>query len=99
MSLVSINSFITFCKSQKGRVLDTVGGRAKFELSAVDNDAFYYTLVSTGKIRKQGTKYIERILNRYAEIKSLSPKDYLDISVNASYILALIKLYNERNSK
>lgn len=99
MSPIGINSFLAFCKSREGKVLDTVGGRAEFELSSVAYEAFYYTPTSTGKIRKQAIKYIERILERYEETKSLSPKDYLDITLNASYILALIKLYGERNSK
>jgi hypothetical protein len=78
-----------------GQKLDTVGGKSKFILDSISDDAFYYQ-VSTNNKRKQGIKYVKRVLERYSEKPSLSPGFYTDITMNGSYVLALVKLYVKR---
>ena len=92
MSLIDINEFVAFCKKFEGQTLTTIGGKSKFILESVTDKAFYYT-VSTDKSRKQDIRYVKRILERYAKINSLNPGHYANITMNASYVLALVKIF------
>ena len=84
---------MTFCKTLEGQTLSTVGGKAQFKLSLVEDEGIYYTLKSTGKERSVSKRHVERVLSRYIATDSLKNQDYVEISLNSSYILALIKLY------
>lgn len=95
MNTIDFNSFMTFCKGLEGQTLPTVGKRAQFVLSLVENDCLHYIVESTGKYRYARSPYLENVLNRHARTRSLRPCDYRDITVNASYTLSLIKLYLE----
>jgi hypothetical protein len=83
---------VAFCKTRVGRELDTIGGKSKFVLHKVTDRAFYYQ-VSQNDIRKQNIRYVERVLEQYAKIQSLNPGHYSNITPNASFILALIQIY------
>lgn len=91
--MIGFHSFVFFCKGLVGKILPTADGRAKFKLTLVQNGCLSYTPLSTRKIRHDDKNCIERVLAHYAASKSLRPKDYTNITVNASYILTLIKLY------
>ncbi len=99
MSAIDFSSFIAFCRSLEGQTLPTIGGRAQFVLSSVRSDGLYYTVLSTLKVRKAGSPYIEDVLNQYQMTHSLRPVDYRQITLNASYTLSLIKLYLEQQPK
>jgi hypothetical protein len=92
MNPIDLNTFITFCKSIVGSELDTVGGRPKFILKNITDHAFYYQ-VSSSKVLKQNIRYVKRVLEQYANLESLNPGHYSNITPNGSYILALIQLY------
>jgi hypothetical protein len=47
-------------------------------------------LVSSGFAQSDGRKAAERFLTRYNEIGSLRPRDYADVSRNASSIIGLL---------
>lgn len=91
--MINIDSFIEFCKPLVGSKFKTVGGRAWFILSCAAYNKLCYTPVSTGKLREHTRRRIEMVLNRYNKTKSLKTTDYNDISRNASFVLALIRLY------
>ncbi len=95
MSTINFNSFMTFCKTLEGHTLPTMGGRSEFVLLSVESDCLHY-LPSTNKERHSKRKWIERVLNHYAMTNSLRPGDYVDVTTNASYTLALIDLYLKR---
>jgi len=96
---MDFNSFITFCKGLEGLTLPTIGGKAHFVLSSVEHDRLHYIVESTGKIRHSTRPWIEAVLDHHKKTKSFRPKDYQDITFNASYTLALIKLYLEHQPK
>jgi len=62
-------------------------------LFSVDDVGFHYIPESTGKARIQENRYIERVIERYNEKRSLSPGGYNDLTVNASYLLAVIEKF------
>jgi hypothetical protein len=94
MTAIDIDSFVTFCQTRVGQELETTPGKSPFKLSKISEKAFYYE-VSPNKVRKQAKRYIDRVLQRYAQIHSLNPGHYADITPNGTYILALVKLYEE----
>jgi len=91
--MIDIDSFIEFCKSLVGSTIKTAGGRAKFTLSSAQYNKLCYTVLSTGKTRPHTRRRIEMVLDRYDKTKSFRQVDYLGITVNAPYVLALIRLY------
>jgi hypothetical protein len=93
MSAIPYSSFMNFCKVLQGQTLTTAGGLAQFTLSSVQDNQLEYIVQSTGKTRRSRQEWIKKILNHYAITQSLRPVDYVDVTVNASYILTLMKLY------
>jgi hypothetical protein len=90
---------MVFCKGKQKQSLSTIGGKSSFELSSVEENERLVFTVSTRKQRSSGRNYIQKVLDHYAMTGSLEPGDYISITMNASYILRLIKLYLENQSK
>ncbi len=99
MGTIDINSFMSFCKKFEGQRFNTIGGRAEFILVSAQDNYLVYTPVSQLGTRHHTRRRIERVLYRYAQTKSLRPKDYHGITFNASYVLRLIKLYQDLQPK
>jgi hypothetical protein len=97
MNPIDFDSFVAFCKTLVGRELDTPGGKSKFTLQNITDRAYYYK-VPDGKVLKQNLRYVKRVLEQYANLKSLNPGHYANITPNGSYILALIQLYEKSDS-
>lgn len=95
MNIIDIVSFKTFCSRLQGQEFSTIGGRAKFILESVQDRGFTYLPKSTGISRYQGVSWVERILNQFALTNSFNPSEY-DFTRNASYVLALIKRFQEK---
>ena len=98
MDLIDLDSFVAFCKTLVGKELEAVGGKAKFTLQNITDHAYYYQ-VPAGKVMKQNIRYVKRVLEQYANLKSLNPGHYGNITPNGSYILALIQLYEQFESR
>src|ERR1035437_4003131 len=98
MAEIDLESFKAFCKKHVGQNLTTIGGKAQFSLNDVSDKAFRYQ-ISKNAERKQAVRYVGRILERYAKTGSINPGHYADISPNAIYVLALIKLFEEEPNK
>jgi hypothetical protein len=60
---------------------------------SVTKAGFEYISEYSGKPRMQQWKYVERVLKRYNEKRSLHPSAYTDLTRNASYILAVVRAY------
>jgi hypothetical protein len=75
-----------------------IGGKSKFTLQRITNHAFHYR-ASTGNLVKQNFRYVERVLEQYANLKSFNPGHYANITHNGPYILALIQLYDLESQK
>lgn len=72
-----------------GRRIRTFHDQKEFGIH-VCKDGVTYTPTSTGKPRPHEKRRIRAIWSRFKKMKSLKKKDYEDLSVNASYTLALI---------
>ncbi len=96
MNPIELNLFVAFCKTFIGQELTIIGGKSKFTLQNISENDFYYR-VSPDNIRKQHIRYVKRVLDQYAKIQSINPGHYANITQNAAYTLALIKLYEKQN--
>ena len=85
-----------FVKTIDGELLTTSARKKQVQVQVVENDLFF-TPISSGKLRKESSENIARVVERYNEIKSLQPKDYHDITFNSVYILRLIEMYLKTN--
>lgn len=92
MKPLTLDALKTFGAGLNGKTLVTRFRKRRFSLS-VSDQGFEYTPEQSGKPRMQQWKWIERILKRYNQKPSLHPADYNDLTVNASYILPIIRAY------
>ena len=89
---VDANSFLEFVRTLEGETLYTKARSVPFVVQVI-GDVIYYTPLSSQRPRPHKREYTERMLERFAEINSLRPMDYHDLTVNASYTLTLLDLY------
>jgi hypothetical protein len=97
MRTIELDALRAFAKTLEGQTLTTRAQRKPFQVR-VAKTGLEYTPASTGKPRPQGYRFVQRFLDRYAETGSLHPGDYHDISVNASYLTALIERFVQGRS-
>ncbi len=87
-----LRDFMRFVRTQDRQTLKTLAREKPFDVRVV-RGGLEYTPHSTGKARFQEDRFIQRVAERFVDLKSFQPGDYQDISVNASYVLALIRRY------
>lgn len=89
---VVFDDFRTYANRLDGQTLVTRSRGQHFTVR-VTPEGLEYTPGSTGKRRKQAWHFAERFLDTYNEKRSMHPVDYRDISINASYFLAVLGGY------
>jgi hypothetical protein len=97
MSVIGASSFLTFCKGLEGQKLATLTKQTTFHLDLVKEDGLYWTVDSTKRPRYSKKHWIIRYLDYYSQTGSLCVSEYCKNikGTEASYILPLIKLYQE----
>jgi hypothetical protein len=89
---IATEALVRFARTLEGQELTTnirglpftarvVGGRLEF------------TPASTGKTRPESLASLDHVLRQFADTESTRPGDYLQLTVNASYVLTLIAMY------
>lgn len=91
---IDFTKFMAFCKELEGKTLTTLTHKAKFDLVEVDSTTLWF-LPKKGSQSRRKTKGKETllILTRFAARESYKPFDYIDLTINASYMLKLIWLF------
>ena len=97
MKTVELDSLRAFARTLEGQTLTTRAQKKPF-LIRVRETGLEYTPLSTGEPRLEPDKFVQRFLARYAETGSLRLAEYQNISVNASYLTALIERFGQRGS-
>lgn len=88
-NVVTYDQLVALAKAREGEVLKTV--REKEFTVGVFRDCPFFTPVSSGPGRSDGRKAAERFLDRLDETGSIMPRDYSDVTRNASYFVALLQ--------
>jgi hypothetical protein len=94
---VSPAALLAYAKTLEGQGLETIYRRSPFTVEAERDNLVFIN--SKGKRRSHGGKFLQRVCDHFAETNSLHPVAYRDMTVNASYTLALIKRYLEAQSQ
>jgi hypothetical protein len=88
---VTPEELIEFVRTHDGMQLETQQQKRPFTVH-VAGDSIEY-MPQTGKLRPHELKYLQRVCDEFSRINSFRPVDYNDITMNASYTLALIRAY------
>ena len=91
MPHVTPDELIAFVRSRGQLELHTLLQKHPFT-ARLAGDGFEY-LPQTGTPRSHGREYLARVCEKFSRTNSFSPGDYHDITMNASYTLALIQAY------
>jgi len=89
---VSVQGLRAFAEGLGRITIETPARHLQFEFWAND-EGFHYVPASTDRQRNQAYKHVQNVVARYNEKRSLRPGDYPDLTVNGSYILAIIGRY------
>ncbi len=92
MRKIDFKAFKNHVKSLSGKTFQT-GQQKKNFIVQFKKHKIHYIPKTTGKPRPHEDIYLKRVVDRFNETNSLMPKDYVDITLNASYTVALIEQY------
>lgn len=92
MQHLSTTNLLQFVSTLKDEVLKTSGGRAKFTVSVTDKGLTVVPL-SSGIPRPIELRRIGKVCDQYILMGSNKAGDYHSMSFDASYLLALIRLF------
>jgi hypothetical protein len=87
---MTYDDLVALAHRHESEVLRTVTGRA-FTVGVASTGEIFFTPASSGWGQTEGRKGHERFVERYSQTGSLRPRDYADVSRNASYLIGLLK--------
>lgn len=92
----SVDQLIAYAATLSNKSLKAVGNSADFTVVAHPEE-LHFTL-RNGKVRKAPRRDIENVLRQYNEIRSFVTTGYKKNTHNAVYLLALIRMYQSRDT-
>jgi len=92
--MIQINSgeLLEFVRTKGSLSLETDKQRRRFTVR-LNRDELEITVGSTGNVRTHERKWLQRVCERFSQTNSYHPTDYSELTVNASYTLAIIRAY------
>jgi hypothetical protein len=91
---LTYDGLIALVRQFDGQSLKTVSGRP-FTAGVSHTGEIFFTPASSGWGQTEGRKGHQRFVERFNEIGSLQPRDYSDVSRNASYLIGLLMVAEE----
>jgi len=88
---IASNDFLSFCQSLEGQQIPSRAGRTRFLVRLADNGLVF--ILPSGASRLESLRKVDIVLDRFDQTESFTTTDYLDYTVNVSYMLTLIDLY------
>ena len=88
--MITYDALIRFAKTLEGQTLETSAQHKRFTVEVGQNKLVF--ILASGSERPNSKPYTERVLERYNATQSLKPGDYLDLTVNASYLTRLLEM-------
>ena len=92
MQAPTAKELLRFASTLEGEALATRARRAAFSICVVP-EGLQITPASSGTPRFVGREKIQSVLDEYIRLGSIRPTDYLTVTFDSSYLLALISLY------
>ena len=94
MHTLTAKELLRFASTLEGETLATGARRAAFSISVLP-EGLEITPASSGAPRVVQKNKIQSVLDEYARSGSIRPTDYLTVTFDSSYLLALISLYTD----
>jgi hypothetical protein len=91
----TVDELLAFARTLKGKQLQTLHRRKPFKVAIISGAL--EIIASTGTPRATDRGHIGDLLARLKKTGSFQPGRYIDVTFNASYILALVKLWQEHH--
>lgn len=88
--LPSAQTLLTYARELRGAVLETLTRKTSFRIEVIGSD-LEFTPSTSRAARRERQATLTKVLERFGDINSYQMSDYQDLSFNASYILALVK--------
>jgi hypothetical protein len=85
---LTYEALLDLARRYEGATLETVTGK-RFRIG-VYMDGPYFIPESSGRGQSDGRPPVRRFIERYNATHSLRPKDYQDVTRNASYLVGLL---------
>jgi hypothetical protein len=95
---LTYDGLLARARQLEGQSLKTVSGKP-FTVGISRTDEIFFTPASSGWGQTEGRKGHQRFVERFNEIGSLQPKDYSDVSRNASYLIGLLSADEEATDR
>jgi hypothetical protein len=92
---MTYDDLLTMARAAEGETLETVTGKS-FTIGVSSREEIFFTPASSGWGQTEGRKAHQRFVERYNETASLRPRDYSDVSRNASYLIGLLRWHQSR---
>ena len=86
---MTYDGLVDLARRLEGQPLQTVTGKP-FTVGISRTGEIFFTPASSGWGQTEGRKAHERFAERFNEIGSMRPRDYADVSRNASYLIGLL---------
>ena len=86
---IASNDFLSFCQSLEGKQIPSRAGRTRFLVRLADNGLVF--ILPSGASRPESLRKVDVVLDRFDQTESFTTTDYLDYTVNVSYMLTLIE--------
>ena len=94
---MTYEELLEVARAAKGVELETVTGR-RFTVG-INRFEIFFTPESSGWGQSDGRKAHQRFVERYNETGSLRPRDYSDVTRNASYLIGLLRWHESRGDR
>jgi hypothetical protein len=95
-TIPSVEQLLGFARTVQGKTLMTLHRRKPFKVAVIGSSL--EITPSTGTPRATDRAHIGELLSRLAKTGSYQPGKYVDVTFNASYVLALVKLWQTRSA-
>lgn len=92
MIQITPEELIEFVRT-KGNLRLTTGKQQKGFTVRLNGDGLEFVPHSTQKARPHELKWLRRVCDKFSKTNSVRPTDYIKLTVNASYTLAIIRAY------
>jgi 5-methylcytosine-specific restriction endonuclease McrA len=83
----------------KGKLQLATGKQQKTFTVGISGDGLEYVPSGTKKARSHEFKWLKRVCEKFSQSNSDRPSDYSELTVNASYTLALIRAYLDEKER
>ena len=91
---MTYDALVELARRLEGQPMTTVTGKS-FTVGISRTGEIFFTPASSGWGQTEGRKGHQRFVERFNEIGSMQPKDYSDVSRNASYLVGLLRAAEE----